>query len=209
MKKPTAEPNNAHLVHSADVASVVIAIASSAGGLDALIQVLSDLPANLPAAIAVVQHLSPDFRSQMAEILNQRTALSVKEAEAGDLFKPGCVFIAPPDHHLLVNSDGVLVLTQSERVHFSRPAADILFDSIATSYKEQAIAVVLTGRDGDGATGVQAIKRLGGTVIAQDEATSKFFSMPNAAIGTGVVDFVLPLADISATLVRLVVQRAA
>jgi len=209
VKNPTADPNNAHPKPSLKVASVVITIAASAGGLDALIQVLSDLPADLPAAIAIVQHLSPHYRSHMAELLNQRTALRVKEAEAGDLLQPGWVFIAPPDHHLLINPERALVLSQSEKVHFSRPAADVLFESIAATYKEQAIAVVLTGKDGDGAIGVQKIKQMGGMVIAQDQATAKFFSMPNAAIKTGVVDFVLPLADISATLVRLVLQRAA
>ncbi|NJL39760.1 MAG: chemotaxis protein CheB [Leptolyngbyaceae cyanobacterium RM2_2_4] len=209
MKNSIANSNDAHFIPSDDVAPVVVAIASSAGGLNALIQVLSGLPADLPAAIAVVQHLSPHYRSQMAEILNQRTALSVKEAETGDQLKPGWVFIAPPDHHLLVNSDGALMLNQAAKVHFSRPAANILFKSIAEKYKERAIAIVLTGRDSDGATGSQTIKQRGGIVIAQDEATSKFFSMPNAAIQTGFVDFVLPLADISTALGRLVMQKVA
>ncbi|MBD1869875.1 chemotaxis protein CheB [Cyanobacteria bacterium FACHB-471] len=204
-----ADPNSAHFASSADVASKVVAIASSAGGLDALIQVLSGLPTDFPAAIAVVQHLSPHYRSQMAEILNRRTALSVKEAKTGDLLKPGCVLIAPPDHHLLISSDRSVILNQTAKVRFSRPAADILFNSIAAIYKERAIAVVLTGKDGDGAAGSQTIKQMGGIVIAQDEATSKFFSMPDAAIQTGVVDFVLPLTDIPTTLVRLVMQRVA
>jgi two-component system, chemotaxis family, protein-glutamate methylesterase/glutaminase len=207
VKDPAADSNNVRCNPSTDAASVVIAIASSAGGLDALTQVLSGLPADLPAAIAIVQHLSPHYRSQMAELLDQKTALSVKEAKTGVLLKPGCVFIAPPDHHLLVNSEGALVLNQSAKVRFSRPAADLLFNSVAENYKERAIAVVLTGKDGDGAVGSQAIKEMGGTVIAQDEVTSKFFSMPNAAIQTGVVDFVLPLTDISTALVRLVMQR--
>jgi two-component system, chemotaxis family, protein-glutamate methylesterase/glutaminase len=209
MKRFVIDQNGVHSDSSADAAFKVIAIASSAGGLDALIQVLSGLPADFPAAIAVVQHISPYYRSQMAEILNQRTALSVKEAEPGDLLKPGWVFVAPPDHHLLVNSDGTLMLNQAAKVRFSRPAADILFNSIAETYKERAIAVVLTGKDGDGAAGSQTIKQMGGIVIAQDEATSKFFSMPDAAIQTGVVDFVLPLTDISAMLVRLVMQPVA
>lgn len=206
MKHFIVNQDSAHFDSSSAVARV-IAIASSAGGLDALTQVLSGLPADLPAAIAVVQHLSPNYRSQMAEILNQRTALSVKEAKTGDLLKPGWVFIAPPDHHLLVNSNGRLMLNQAAKVHFSRPAADILFNSVAVTYQEQAIAVVLTGKDSDGAAGSQTIKRMGGIVIAQDEATSKFFSMPDAAIQTGVVDFVLPLTDIPTTLVKLVMQR--
>jgi two-component system chemotaxis response regulator CheB len=209
MKNSISNSNDARFVPSNDVAPVVVAIASSAGGLEALTQVLSGLPADLPAAIAIVQHLSPHYRSQMAEILNQRTALSVKEAKTGDRLSPGWVFVAPPDHHLLVNSDGALVLDQSAKVHFSRPAANILFNSVAEKYRERAIAIVLTGKDSDGAAGSQTIKQKGGIVIAQDEATSKFFSMPSAAIQTGAVDFVLPLADIPAALVRLVMQQVA
>jgi two-component system, chemotaxis family, protein-glutamate methylesterase/glutaminase len=209
MKHFVIDQEGAYFDPSADVAFRVIAIASSAGGLDALTQVLSGLPADLPAAIAVVQHLSPHHPSQMAEILNKRTALLVKEAKTGDLLKPGWVFIAPPDHHLVVNTNGMLMLNQAAKVRFSRPAADILFNSIAANYKERAIAVVLTGKDGDGAAGSQTIKQMGGIIIAQDEATSKFFSMPDAAIQTGIVDFVLPLTDIPTTLVRLVTQRVA
>jgi hypothetical protein len=129
----------------------------------------------------------------MADILSRRTALEVKEAEQGDQLRPGTVHIAPPNRHLLVNPDGTLSLTQSELVHFVRPSADLLFESVAASYKHRAIAVVLTGTGSDGTMGVQAIKKMGGTVIAQDEATSEFFGMPNAAIQTGNVDFVLPL----------------
>jgi two-component system chemotaxis response regulator CheB len=141
----------------------------------------------------------------MAEILSRRTSLTVKQAEAGDRIERGTVFIAPPDNHLLVNADGTLSLTQTELVHFVRPSADLLFESVAAAYRERAIAVVLTGSGSDGAMGVRAIKKMGGTVIAQDEATSEFFAMPNAAIETGFVDFVLPLDEMAAALVSLVV----
>jgi len=129
----------------------------------------------------------------------------VKQAEEGDEVCPGQVYIAPPNRHLLANADRRLSLTQSELVHFLRPSADLLFESVAASYRDRAIAVVLTGTGTDGATRVQAIKKMGGTVIAQDEGTSQFFGMPGAAIGTGEVDFVLPLGEISAALQTLVV----
>jgi two-component system, chemotaxis family, protein-glutamate methylesterase/glutaminase len=141
----------------------------------------------------------------MAEILSRRTSLAVKQAETGDRVERGTVFIAPPDNHLLANADGTLSLTQTELVHFLRPSADLLFESVAAAYRERAIAVVLTGSGSDGAMGVRAIKKMGGTVIAQDEATSEFFAMPNAAIETGIVDFVLPLDEMAAALVSLVV----
>jgi len=187
-----------------DAAFDLVALASSAGGLGALSEVLSALPRQFPAAIAVVQHLDPRHRSLMAQILSGRTSLTVKQAEEGDKLEPGSVYIAPPDRHLLINAGGTVTLTQSEMVHFVRPSADLLFESVAASYKDRAIAVVLTGSGTDGKMGSQAIKKMGGTVIAQDEATSEFFGMPGAAIETGSVDFVLPLQEIAAALVTLV-----
>ncbi len=184
----------------------VVALTASADGLNALSCVLSALPANFPAAIVIVQHLSPRHPSLMAQILNRRTPLLVKEAKEGSQLTPGQVFIAPPDHHLIVNPDGSLSLSQTEKVHFVRPAAEILFESVAQSYKERAIAVVLTGGDGDGSRGVQAIKKMGGKVIAQDKATSKVWGMPAAAIATGCVDWILPLDKIGAVITNLVMH---
>lgn len=182
----------------------IVALASSAGGLRALSEILPVLPADFPAAVVVVQHLDPRHRSLMADILNRQTHLRVKEATAGDRVQPGLIYVAPPNQHLLVNSDRTISLTQTELVHFVRPSADLLFESVAASYKEQAIAVVLTGSGVDGSMGVRAIKKMGGTVIAQDEGTSEFFGMPGAAIQTGDVDFILPLPEIAAALITLV-----
>jgi two-component system chemotaxis response regulator CheB len=166
--------------------------------------VLAALPADFPPAIVVVQHLDPRHRSLMADILSRRSALPVKQAEEGDKLRPGTVFIAPPNKHLLVNPDGSLSLTQSELVHFVRPSGDLLFESVAASYKNRAIAVVLTGTGSDGSMGVKAIKKMGGTVLAQDESSSEFFGMPNAAIQTGCVDFILSLGEIPPALITLV-----
>jgi two-component system chemotaxis response regulator CheB len=182
----------------------IVALAASAGGLKALTDVLSELPRNFPAAIVVVQHLDPRHRSLMAELLGKRTALPVSEACEGDTLAPGHAYVAPPNRHLLVNPDRTLSLTQSELVHFVRPSADLLFESTAASYRERAIAVVLSGSGKDGAMGVKAIKKMGGTVIVQDEKTSEFFGMPEAAQRTGVVDFVLPLHEIAPALQTLV-----
>lgn len=186
----------------------IIAIAASAGGLKALSAVLSELKADLPVAIVVVQHLSPNHPSQMAEILTRRTPLQVKQAADRDCLKPGTVYIAPPDRHLLVNPDGSLSLSQSEKVHFVRPSAEVLFESVASSYKNRAIAVVLTGSDRDGTQGVRAIKNMGGVVIAQNKETSLVFGMPGAAIDTGCVDFILPLDEIAGALTELVVKES-
>ena len=182
----------------------IVALAASAGGLNALTHVLQALPADFPAGIVVVQHLDPRHRSLMADILGRRTALKVKQAEQGDRVAAGTVMIAPPNKHLLVNQDRSLTLTQTELVHFVRPSADLLFESTAAAYRERAIAVVLSGSGTDGAMGVKAIKKMGGTVIAQDKESSEFAGMPEAAQHTGMVDFVLPLEEIAPALQTLV-----
>src|SRR5947208_11362842 len=165
----------------------VVALAASAGGLNALTHVLAALPPDFPAALVVVQHLDRRHRSGMADILARKCRLPVKEAVEGEPLQAGRAYIAPPDRHLLVTPDHSVSLTQTELVHFVRPSADLLFESVAASYKERAIAVVLSGTGSDGSMGVKAIKKMGGTVIAQDE-TAGFFGMPSAAIETGDVD---------------------
>jgi len=182
----------------------IVALAASAGGLKALTQVLAALPADFPAAIVVVQHLDPRHRSLMADLLGKRTPLQVTEAAEGDQLAAGRVFVAPPDRHLLVNPDGTLSLSRSELVHFVRPSADLLFESVAASYRSRSIAVVLSGSGSDGAMGVSAINKTGGTVIVQDEKTSEFPGMPEAARQTGAADFVLPLEEIGPALQKLV-----
>jgi two-component system chemotaxis response regulator CheB len=192
--------------HFTNTAFDVVAFAASAGGVTALMKVLSGLPAKFPAAIVVVQHLDPHHRSLLVEILSRRTDLRVKQAEEGDCLAPGKVYIAPPDRHVLINSDGTLSLTRTELVHFVRPSADLLFESTASSYKDRAIAVVLTGTGSDGAMGVTAIKQMGGTVLVQDAKTAEFNGMPKAAIQTASADLILPLEEIPAALIKLVCQ---
>lgn len=202
MTRPEREPRRARAFR-------IVAIASSAGGLNALTEVLSGLPADFPLPIVVVQHLDPRHRSLMAEILGRRTALSVRQATEGERLGPGTVLLAPPDEHLLVNGDGSVSLSHTELVHFVRPSADLLFESVAAAYGDAAIVVVLTGSGRDGAMGVRAVASTGGTVIAQDQATSEFFSMPEAAIATDCVDFVLPLGEIPPSLTTLVREGTA
>ncbi len=185
----------------------VVALAASAGGLNALTHILTELPKNFPVALVVVQHLSPKHHSLLADILSRATSLQVKQAEEGDQLEAGKVYTASPDHHLIVTLDKTLKLTQSEQVHFLRPSADLLFESVAAAYKDQAIAVVLSGTGNDGAKGVEAIHQMRGIIIAQDEETSDFFGMPSAAIETGFVDFVLPLSKIPDRLISLICQK--
>jgi two-component system chemotaxis response regulator CheB len=165
--------------------------------LRALTCLVSGLTAEFLAPIVVVQHLDPRHPSLMAGILGRATRLLVKEAQEGEGLRPGVVFLAPPDRHLLVNANATLSLSRTELVHFVRPSADLLFESMAASFKARALAIVLTGTGCDGAMGLRAIKKMGGRIIAQDERTSEFFGMPDAAIRTGVVDMVLPLDQIA------------
>lgn len=187
----------------------VVVIATSLGGIQALIAILSALPTTFPAAILVVQHLSPRYPSELADLLNRRIALNVKWAEHREHISPGTVYLAPRDHHMLVNRAGLLSLSQSPQQQFVRPSANPLFESAASSYGERAIAVVLTGLGKDGARGVQSIKERGGIVLVQNYATSKAFNMPQAALRTGCVDFTLSLHALSHALIALVMVKGA
>ncbi|MGV2826838.1 chemotaxis protein CheB [Myxosarcina sp. GI1(2024)] len=182
----------------------IIAIAASAGGLSAIQRVLSELPTDFPASVVIVQHLDRHSRSYMADILKRRISLTVKQAVEGERLEAGTVYIAPPNYHLLISANKIVSLSQTKLVHFVRPSADLLFNSVAASYGQKAIAVVLTGTGEDGISGVQTIHKMGGKVIAQDRATSDYFGMPDAAIKTGIVDFILPLSEIAPKLISLV-----
>jgi two-component system chemotaxis response regulator CheB len=180
----------------------VVALVASAGGLDALSEVLSALPASFPAAVLVLQHVQSGRRSLLPEILAARTGLRVRAAENGDLLCAGTVYVAPPGRHLRITAGRTLALTDTPPVHFSRPSADVLLSSLADAGAPVA-AVVLTGRGVDGAAGSVLVHRGGGTVLAQDEATSLHFGMPGAAASAGGVSEVLPLSDIAPRLLRL------
>ncbi len=185
----------------------IVAIAASAGGVAALGQLLGGIPAGFGATIVIVQHVDPRHQSLMPQVVGRRARLPVTHAEDGTAVKPGHAYLAPPGHHLLINRRGVVTLTDTELVNFVRPSADLLFESVAAAFGDRAIAVVLTGTGRDGAMGVTAIKQRGGTVLAQDEASSEFFGMPGSAIKTGAVDLILPLDEIASQLVTLVDGR--
>ena len=136
----------------------------------ALSLILAALPLDFPAPLLVVQHLSPDFPSQLARILGHHTPLHVKQA---DRLQAGWVYVAPPGRHLLACADGSLTLTFAPMAHHCRPSADVLLTSVAAAYSTRAIGVILTGGDGDGAAGIQAIKAARGVTVAQDLSSSR------------------------------------
>jgi two-component system chemotaxis response regulator CheB len=182
----------------------IVAVASSAGGITALGRVLGALPAGLQVPLLIVQHLDPRHETVIADVLSRRSNMPVKLARADMVVEPGFAYVAPPNHHLLVDAGGILALSSTELVHFVRPSADLLFESVAGAYGPRAIACVLTGSGSDGAMGVSAVKSRGGTVIVQDPESAEFKGMPEAAVATGAVDFVLPLDEIGAVIRGLV-----
>lgn len=187
-----------------------VAVGASTGGPKALDHLLSSLPVGLPAPVLVVQHMPPGFTRSFAERLNQRSPLLVKEAEEGDAVLPGRAYVAPGDHHMLIERQGgreIIRLDKSPRVKGLRPSADVTMRSVADVYGAGSIGVVLTGMGSDGAEGLKAIKERGGVTIAQDRATSIIYGMPRAAVESGCVDKVLPLDKIPGEIVRLLGER--
>ena len=158
-----------------------MAIVASLGGLDALSDVLGALPASFPAAVVVMQHVESGRVSLLADILETRTALRVRTAADGDALCPGTVYVAPAGRHLSIRGGRTLALTDTPRVNFSRPSADVLLDSLAGA-GAPVVAVVLTGMGEDGAAGSVLVRESGGTVLAQDRETSIHFGMPGAAV---------------------------
>ncbi|MGW5733987.1 MULTISPECIES: chemotaxis protein CheB [Streptomyces] len=185
----------------------IVAVASSAGGIQGLGELLGGLGPRLPVPVLVVQHLDPRHRTLLAEVLSRRTELTVKLARHQERLEPGTVYLAPPDRHLLVEPEGTITLSNSELVHFVRPSADLLFESVAGAYGSRAIACVITGTGVDGAMGVEAVKSRGGTVIAEDPHSAQFAGMPTAAVDTGAVDFVLRIDEIAAAIRGLVEDK--
>ncbi len=183
----------------------VVALAASAGVV-ALSDVLEDLPAAFPAAVlALLQGRRTDVA--LAAILGRRASLPVRDAEDGDRLRPGAVLVAPPDRHLVVEPGDTLRLLGSAPVHKVRPAADVLFRSLAAACGPRVVAVVLKGLGADGAGGAVAVKRAGGTVLAEEQGTPAAGGMTAADVAAGAADRVLPHADIAGALVRLAKGR--
>jgi two-component system chemotaxis response regulator CheB len=181
----------------------LVVVAASAGGIEAISTVLAALPPTFPIPIAVVQHRGRGPVSALAGILGNASSLPVKDAESGEELKSGWVYLAPGDTHLAIDGNRTAVLSTGPRVRFARPSADVLFRSAAKVYGRHVIAIVLTGTSNDGAHGALLVRQAGGTVIAQDRASSQQFSMPESAISVGAVDLVLPLDAIGPRLACL------
>jgi two-component system chemotaxis response regulator CheB len=201
-----------HVVASfaTDKAYCVVLIGASTGGPQALMEVVPRLPDGIPASIVVAQHMPPNFTSYLADRLNERSALPVREACEGDPLLPGKVYIAPGGMHILVrnsvNGPLVMLLERNSRYRSACPSLDFAMTSFAHLFRENLLAVVMTGMGKDGASGSIAVKRSGGRVICQDEESSLIFGMPQAVIETGSVKETVPLESIPQTIVENVNQ---
>ena len=185
----------------------IIVIGTSKGGVQALTELVSLLPKDFPASIFIVQHLSPGFKSQLAEILSAQGDLPAITPEDGDQIKPGIIYVARENRHLLVQQDHI-ILPFGPRENRLRPSIDALFRSAAAYQTSRAVAILLTGYLDDGVSGLAAVKRCGGITIVQDPQEAEAPDLPNNAINSVDVDHVLSISEIAEKLVEIVHQPA-
>lgn len=187
--------------------SNIVVVGASAGGVDALRTLVAGLSPEFPLPVCVVVHVSPDSPGLLGEILDRSGPLRAKNACEFQRLRPRCIYVAPPDHHLMVEP-GVVRLTRGPRENRFRPAIDPLFRSAAQVYGPAAIGVVLSGDLDDGTAGLWAIKQLGGIAIVQDPGEALFPSMPQSALQYVNVDHCVRLSDMASVLNRLAATEA-
>ena len=185
----------------------IIVIGASAGGLEALRAPAASLPADLAASVFVVLHTSAESPGMLAGILERSGPLPAVTAKNGERIRPGRAYVAPPDHHLIVEP-GVVRVTRGPKENRFRPAIDPLFRSAAQTYGPRVVGVILSGYLDDGTAGLWAVKQLGGTAVVQDPADALVDSMPLSALRHVRVDYCLPLAEVAPLLVRLSEEEA-
>jgi two-component system chemotaxis response regulator CheB len=180
-----------------------VVIGASAGGVEALSVLLPALPAGLRVSLFIVLHLPRERPSVLVDIFRPKCALHVEEAEDKEPVRPGTIYFAPPDYHLLLDKGPRLALSVDEPVHFSRPSIDVLFESAADVYRERLLGIILTGANEDGASGLAAVHRAGGLTVVQQPEGAQAPLMIVSALKLTSVDFVLPLEQIAALIAGL------
>jgi two-component system chemotaxis response regulator CheB len=185
----------------------IIVIGGSAGGVEALMYICGSLPADLPASVFVVQHISPTSKSVLPGLLTRAGPLPARHPVDGETIQPGHIYVAPPDLHLLLR-DGQILLRRGPQENRTRPAIDPLFRSAAIAYGPRVVGVVLTGLLDDGAAGLVAIKRCGGVTVVQDPDDAQWPEMPRRALERGHVDHVVSLSAMGALLNHLSREEA-
>jgi two-component system chemotaxis response regulator CheB len=181
-----------------------VVIGVSSGGLEALKVLVPGLRPDFALPVLIVQHLAPHADSYLPVCLNALSPLTVKEAEDKESLRPGVVYVAPPDYHLLVEPDATLSLSVDPKVNFSRPSVDVLFETASDAFGPELIGIVLTGANHDGAAGLARIKRRDGLAIVQSPESAQAPAMPQAAIDATAVDHVLSLHEIAPFLNHLI-----
>jgi two-component system, chemotaxis family, protein-glutamate methylesterase/glutaminase len=174
-----------------------VVIGASAGGVEALSEILPALPASLRPALLIVLHLPRERPSLLVEIFANRCALPVREADDKEPVEPGTVYFAPPDYHMLVEKSRQIALSTDEPVHYSRPSIDVLFESAADVYADRLLGIILTGANADGAAGLHAVHRAGGVTVVQRPDSAKVPLMVVSALQRNPADFVLSLPEIA------------
>jgi two-component system chemotaxis response regulator CheB len=202
-QKPPVEFTASHTIETnpAEQKAAVVVIGASAGGVSALSTLVSQLPSTFPAPILIVLHIG-SHHSVLPQILSSRGPLPAAHAQHGERMMAGCIYVAPPDRHLLVE-DGQLRLTRGPKEHFTRPAIDPLFLSAALAYGPRAVGVILTGTMDDGTAGLQAIKACGGMAVVQDPDDAQEPSMPRSALRHVAVDHCGPIDGMADALTAL------
>ena len=183
-------------IHTITQSIEAVVIGASAGGVQALLTVLADLPRSFRLPLIVVLHLPEGRDSQLAEIFQYRLPIEVREAADKETILPGTLYFAGPDYHLLVEMDRTFSLSSEEPLHYSRPSINVLMESAADAYGPALAGILLTGANEDGATGMARIKQQGGLTVVQDPAEAAVPTMPEAAIRRQAPDFILKLAGI-------------
>lgn len=185
-----------------------VVIGVSTGGVTALKQLLSALPADFPVPVLVVTHITPTADDGLAQLLNSLSSIRVKEADEEELLAPGTVYLAPANYHLLVERKGVLELSVDPPVNFARPSVDVLFESAAAVFGRGLIGIILTGAGADGSRGLLRIKLAGGLTIVQDPTDAEMGSMPQKALELLEPDYLVTLQQLPDLLIRLTDPRS-
>lgn len=196
------------ILHKPDKISKVVVIGTSAGGLNALKKLLSQLPKDFPLPILVVRHISPDASGNvLLDELNKVNTVKCQHAECGMNLEPGHLYLAPSDHHLMIGEDLKLLVTKGAQENRYRPAIDPLFRSAAVGFRTGVIGILLTGYLDDGTAGMKAVKRCGGICIVQDPKEADYPAMPKNALNNVKVDHCLPISKMGALLYQLIPQE--
>ena len=180
-----------------------VVVGGSAGGTEALIELLRNMPGDFALPILVVRHISPDDNGGFASHLAGYTDRCVVLPRDKEPVRPGCVYTAPANYHMLVERDGTIALSVDPKVNWSRPSIDVLFESAALCWGPALVAVILSGANDDGTRGLREVRNMGGLTLAQDPACAKYPTMPAAAIDAGVVDDVLNLQELRERLTKI------